>query len=372
MPYCPACAETCEQEATFCPACGSELADGGSSANSSDGWTRDDGIDATDGWGRNGETDTTEVWERDGEVDATSSWGHDSTDSTDRWSNEEDTSQWGVDDFGTSEITTAAAHHEARDAHEPPDSVQGQTEPASPSRTGPRYHDIGLLNFAVTFPIGKRGRPLLLDSVSVFLWFLVLPLFVSYGYSYRVGRAAARGDPDPPSFDDWGGLAKDGVVLVGVVLATFVAFAIVSSVLDAGGAAMGDSSLSQLYDAFVVLGAFVGLYLAGAIVPVLIGTGSLTETFGEFQFVRFALTGHYLKGVVATIGLAVVGYVLFLFLVVTLAFTVVGLLLVIPLLFVYPIYLVNVLFALWGHVYNQAAKAGDVDPVQPEDFLRIS
>lgn len=388
MSYCRDCNETYEQATILCPRCGATLVDGESATKSASGWESDGETDAARGWGSD-DTDSTNTRSRDAGTDSWSgdhgadSWsGDDGADSrsgetgADSWSggNETDsrsgetTSLWGSDDATTDETATAAAHHEAQDSREP---VVTQSEPAPPSPTGPQYHQLNLFSFAVKFPIGKEGKPLLIGSMLSILGFLIFPLVFVYGYSIRLGRAAARGDSEPPSFDDLGGLAKDGAVLMRIGLGAVVAFALVASVLDAGGNAIGGSVLSQAYGTIVTISVLAGLYLLGAIVPVLIGTGSLAKTFGEFQFVRFALTGSYFKGVVITTMLAIGGYLAFLIAVFALAITIVGLVVVIPLVIVYPVYLVNVLFATWGHIYNQAGKAGAVDPVQPDDSLGI-
>ncbi|MDY7081996.1 MAG: DUF4013 domain-containing protein [Halobacteria archaeon] len=51
------------------------------------------------------------------------------------------------------------------------------------------------------------------------LWFLIITYFVSFliafpvgGYYIRVMRATVRGEDNPPSFDNWGNLFKDGAL----------------------------------------------------------------------------------------------------------------------------------------------------------------
>ncbi|WP_265112207.1 DUF4013 domain-containing protein [Halosolutus halophilus] len=370
MSYCRDCDETFERGTIRCPRCDSGLVDEESPSDSVDDWGGDDPANATEGWFGDDGGDSADNWFRDDDADSSRGWsGDDGTGSSSSRSGPDATDRRGVDDATGGGAATAAAHHEARESRGPKPTQQ---EPASAATTGPQFHDADLVSFSVTFPLGKSGKPLLIDTVMSMAYFLIVPMLFSYGYSFRVGRAAARGDSEPPSFDDWGGMAKDGGILFGIGLLGVVVFVVGLVAIGAVDEMMAGSPLAPAFDGVVVLGALAGTYFAGAIGPVLIGTGSLRETVGEFQFATFALTRHYLLGLVITAVVAVVGYVAFLVLLVALVFTIVGILLAIPLVVAFPVYLVNVLFAVWGYVYNRAAKAGDVDPVQPDDSLGIT
>lgn len=64
--------------------------------------------------------------------------------------------------------------------------------------TYPTEHD----NWIVTTLIG---------GVLLFFSFLVIPMFLVYGYLVRVVRAVTADEPEPPGFGDWGALLVEGV-----------------------------------------------------------------------------------------------------------------------------------------------------------------
>ncbi|WP_049924624.1 DUF4013 domain-containing protein [Halopiger djelfimassiliensis] len=231
--------------------------------------------------------------------------------------------------------------------------------------------DRDLFDVAFRFPLGRSGRPLLIDSVLIFLGFLVVPLLCSYGYSFRLGRAAARGDPEPPSFEDWGGLGTDGLVLFAVYLAWTVALVGVMGVAVLGAVPIEDPVGVLL---IVAAGVFIALalgYVGGAIVPVLIGTGSLKESIADWRFVRFAFSIHYLKGILLLVAFSSIAGIAMSIVAFVLVITVFGALLLFPLYYVFTAYLTNMAFAVWGHIYAEAAEAGDVPPVDPDGGLGI-
>ncbi|PCR90967.1 hypothetical protein CP557_10790 [Natrinema ejinorense] len=321
MSYCHDCDEEFETGTILCPNCGGKLAEG-------------DVGDASAGWS-------------DGSSD-----GSDAT------------SGWSTDDSGIDDSTAGWSTDRNRD----PAAASG---PGSPDPSEPKYHSIDIFTFSFKYPLGKGGKPLVIDSVFTFFWFLLLiPLIVSYGYSYRVGRAAARGDEEVPSFDDWPGMGRDGLILVAVYLAVVIALAAVTAVISLAVSAVGESSTLALPIIGIgTIAVLAGSYIAGAIVPVLIGTGSLSKTFSDRRILEFALSMHYLKGILLLFVISIGLYIAFAIGAFILAITIIGIPLVLVLYIVFPVYLVNLSFALWGYIYNEAAKAGDVEPVEPDASL---
>ncbi|MDF9746791.1 DUF4013 domain-containing protein [Natrinema salsiterrestre] len=317
MPYCHDCDEGFEGGTILCPDCGSKLAADRSDAEPRSEWSSADSANA----------------------DGSAGWS--STDST------------GGD-------TTSSIHE---------DPVSAATDADDQSR--PKRHDRDLLEFSFKFPLGKDGKPLLIDSVLVFFGsFLLIPLIFALGYAYRVGRAAARGDEVPPSFDDWGGLGRDGLLLGGLLLGITVAFSAAIGALVLAIIAVSDTP--SLVIAIAGLGfllSLAGSYLTGAIVPVVIGTGSVRKVFSDGRILEFALSMHYLKGVLAYIAFSVVLSIVVNIVWFVLMITVFGIVLIVPLAFVLVAYQLNLLFAMWGHIYNEAAAAGDVEPVSPDASL---
>lgn len=113
----------------------------------------------------------------------------------------------------------------------------------------------------------------LIGGVLTFLGFLLLPLFVVWGYFVRVMRGGVQGETESPSFDDWGELLKDGVLAVVIMsvyqivpMVVLVALATLSSGLMAvggeGGAAAGFVGLLLSYGVYFVL--FLAFLYVGA------------------------------------------------------------------------------------------------------------
>lgn len=246
----------------------------------------------------------------------------------------------------------------------PTASASGSADP-----TEPRFHEEGTLAFALPFPLGRSGKPLLVATGFVVLGAgLIVPWLVAIGYAYRVGRAAARGDATVPSCDDWLEAGKTGVVLVCVGLGVTVGLGAILAVAFGAAGPVG-----------AVL-AGVGAYVAGAVVPVAIGTGSVRGTFADRRLLAFACSRYYLKGglllvattfalffsyaavttpLYGTIGAISIGY----------PNAMIGAVPLFLLLIAVLTYAIVLSAALWGHVYNEAAAAGVVPAVDPDASL---
>ncbi|MDS0474726.1 DUF4013 domain-containing protein [Natrinema sp. 1APR25-10V2] len=319
MSYCHDCDEPFEQGTILCPECGSKLAEEGGGVEMSSGWSSEEST-------------------ADGQ--------------TEKWSIDESTDETAAPDSGWGSASRAA-DSTANDASEP------------------TYHDSSLLEFVLEYPFGRGGKPMAISSLLWLCSFLVVPAIFAFGYAYRAGRAAARGDAELPSIDDWGEMGKDGLILFGLYLllsvvltAVLVGFVLVS-------AAVEDPLLVVSIGGVGLLLVLVVSYVSGAIVPVLIGTGSLSKTFSDGLVLEFALSVHYLKGMLFLllfwIGMSIVANVVATVLVLTL----VGIVLLLPLAIVQAAYTTLFTFALWGYIYNEAAEAGDVPPVEPDASLSM-
>lgn len=124
--------------------------------------------------------------------------------------------------------------------------------------------------------------------------FLLLPLFVVFGYLVRVIRQVSAGNvTEPPAFDDWGELLVDGLKAFAVTLAYsvvsfgVVAVAVLSLILPASfseGAGASSVNLLGLVFALVVLVVAVlvavgAAYLTPAAVAAFATTGRLGAAF---------------------------------------------------------------------------------------------
>lgn len=78
-----------------------------------------------------------------------------------------------------------------------------------------------MIEGAFTYPTDREDwvPTVLVGGILLLLGFLVVPLFVAYGYLVRVVRETAAGTEEPPGFGDWEALLVDGLtaVVVGVV-----------------------------------------------------------------------------------------------------------------------------------------------------------
>ncbi|WP_254838258.1 DUF4013 domain-containing protein [Natronomonas marina] len=74
---------------------------------------------------------------------------------------------------------------------------------------------------AITYPTESDDWivTVLIGGVMLLLSFLVIPAFIAYGYLVRAIQSNLDGEPEPPTFGDWGELIVDGlkVFVVGLI-----------------------------------------------------------------------------------------------------------------------------------------------------------
>lgn len=68
-------------------------------------------------------------------------------------------------------------------------------------------------NRIVTYPMESDEwvKTVLIGGVLLFFGFLIVPMFIVYGYVVQAIRGSLQGDPEPPVFSDWGTLLVEGV-----------------------------------------------------------------------------------------------------------------------------------------------------------------
>lgn len=157
----------------------------------------------------------------------------------------------------------------------------------------------------------------------------LLPQLIVYGFGLQAMRAGALNDPDPPEFDDWEKLLKDGAYLYGVMLVyTLIPMLLLFGVLFLGifvfsfGAAAGGATGSEGAAAaggglgliiMLVLGglAFLLLLVAYYLIPAaLVGVATEEEFMAAFDFEsirEIAFTSDYLVAVVVAALVSTVG-----------------------------------------------------------------
>lgn len=157
----------------------------------------------------------------------------------------------------------------------------------------------GMFDDAFSYPNRGRGsgRTLIVGTGLSLFWFLVFPIVLLQGYFVRVLGATARGEPVPPSFDDWGRMAVDGVlglVIVTVLYAIpLVVFALLGGIqplvagsdLASGALAVAVVATALLYVPFT--------YLYPAVLTGYAMDRSLSDAFDVDRIVAVAKSGSY-------------------------------------------------------------------------------
>jgi len=108
----------------------------------------------------------------------------------------------------------------------------------------------------------------LISTLLIVGSFLIVPAFILIGYGFRVARAAALGRPNPPPYDDWGGLIVDGLRFLGMYIAIGIIVGIPLAILQFVAIESGSVVLLLLY---FVLSIVVG-YAALAFFTAFVGS----------------------------------------------------------------------------------------------------
>ena len=132
-------------------------------------------------------------------------------------------------------------------------------------------------------------KTVLIGGVLSLLGFLIVPAILVVGYLMRVLRARMHGDEEPPVFDEWGDMLREGAYGFAIAIAYGIVPAIIGAVLIAvgvgGAVAGGDSGASALVGGLVALvGALVLLVLGLAVayvLPAALANYVDTERFGS-------------------------------------------------------------------------------------------
>jgi hypothetical protein len=146
--------------------------------------------------------------------------------------------------------------------------------------------------------------------------FLILPSFLIGGYVLRVARHNFAGESQPPEFDDWGELFKDGLYafLIGLIysIPIIIMFAIGFGLIllmfggaalggeDAGALAGGATLLSLLVFGVLGLVYFVYTIVMGYLVPISLCSyaheGDLRKAFSVSRLKAVGTNKDYLVG----------------------------------------------------------------------------
>lgn len=192
--------------------------------------------------------------------------------------------------------------------------------------------------------------------VLLFFW-LIIPIFLAIGYFLRLAASAAAGRPEPPEFDDWGGMLKDGFVFVVASLPIWLPYWILSIVAQEVSAG--------LYLVLILLGA----YLFPAIFVNFAVERHWRAIYDVSLLTDLMTTSEYVVGfLIYTFLINGVGFFVVLILLLVTLFTIVGWIILWPLIFFYW-YAINA--ALWGQVYYQVMGPATIpDPPAHEPPTR--
>lgn len=146
------------------------------------------------------------------------------------------------------------------------------------------------INRVVTYPMESDDwmKTLVVGGVLVFFGFLLIPLFVAYGYVVRAMRHSLDEQPEPPVFDDWGELLVDGVKAWGISL-VYMLVPLVVAGLTIGGSIAAMATGNEAAAAAGFGGLWIGFLLSAL----------LALVFGYFAVVavlNFADTGRFGAG----------------------------------------------------------------------------
>jgi hypothetical protein len=179
-----------------------------------------------------------------------------------------------------------------------------------------------MLGNALSYPRRNDSwRTALVGGGLTFFGFLLLPLFVVYGYGVRVLRSSALDETEAPPFDDWGDLLVDGLKAFAISLAYgFVPLLIVSVALSGtifgGQGVNGGGGTIAILPRLVALVGVVLMVIVAYTLPVALTNFALEDRLGAaFEFrtiIDAATTGDYIKAVLSSILIGIVGGVAFL------------------------------------------------------------
>lgn len=124
-----------------------------------------------------------------------------------------------------------------------------------------------------------------IGGVLLIVSFLILPAIVVYGYLVTVVRDSLSGEPEPPVFEDWGGLLRKGFLgwVIGLI---YLIVPIIVGAVTIGGTIAALATGSQSGQAAALAGLLGGLALSAV----------LTLVFGYFAvigLVNFARTDEF-------------------------------------------------------------------------------
>jgi hypothetical protein len=110
---------------------------------------------------------------------------------------------------------------------------------------------------------------ILIGTVLTLVSFLLIPIFLLYGYLVRVLRAGMTDAPEPPVFDDWGSLFVEGLVAT-VIIFVYQLIPIVVFAVTVGGSVVAMATGTRTGAGLGVAG-FFGGFLVSSVLALVFG-----------------------------------------------------------------------------------------------------
>lgn len=204
----------------------------------------------------------------------------------------------------------------------------------------------GLLGWSIGYP-GRAGiGTVVIGGVLGLLMILVVPLLILIGYMVRLTGAAGRGEPAPPEFDDLGGMLRDGVVWLVIVVAMVLALGLLSAFV----LAVADAATTSVLALPLVPLWVVAIYLFPASYANFAVHRRWRSAFDLAAIGDLATSGTYLIGWFHwVVVINFLGYLVVAMLVLVSFLTIVGWIILVPMLY---FYWYGIDAALWGRVYH--------------------
>ncbi|MFC6964701.1 DUF4013 domain-containing protein [Halocatena marina] len=179
-----------------------------------------------------------------------------------------------------------------------------------------------MLRDALSYPRRDNSwRTVVIGGLLTFFWWIFfVPIFIVSGYSVHVLRSSALGEAEAPRFDDWGHLLVDGLKAFVIYFAYgsvpfLIAFVALSGTMFEGGVNGGAVAIVDLPQLIALVSGVLIITMA-ALIPIALTNFALEDRLGAaFEFrtiVNAATTGDYIKAVLSSILIGVLGSVVFL------------------------------------------------------------
>lgn len=119
------------------------------------------------------------------------------------------------------------------------------------------------LDEAVRYPTRSDSwiKTVLIGGILIFLGFLLVPLFLVYGYIVRSIGVVLADDPSPPEFDEWGELFVDGA-LAWIISIVYLLVPLLVAGFTVGGSIAAVATGSEIGAAAGAGGLLVGLTIS--------------------------------------------------------------------------------------------------------------